>query len=284
MVQGPGRAHALRLLITWAVLSVIGIVVALQLHLPPGDQTRQGGEESSIIELMVVLATPVFVGVVLYVLYAAVVFRQAPATLTDGPRMLGDFRVQVAWVAITAVVVFILAGFGIVELASSSDATDFNTPAYQSLGAPGQRLGASAGHEVQVQVVAQQWYFTYRYIDYGGVETLHLYLPVNANVVFHVTSTDAIHSFWAYELGVKADANPGVDNIAYVTTMHTGTFTVRCAELCGLWHGFMYDTSGKVVSQQDFTSWIQQQKDAQGDLKLPPYAPAYFPSPRVKGS
>ena len=26
----------------------------------------------------------------------------------------------------------------------------------------------------------------------------------------------SIHSFWAYELGVKADANPGVDNIAYV--------------------------------------------------------------------
>ena len=35
-------------------------------------------------------------------------------------------------------------------------------------------------------------------------------------VAFHVTSLDAIHSFWVVELGVKADANPGVDNIAYV--------------------------------------------------------------------
>ena len=35
-------------------------------------------------------------------------------------------------------------------------------------------------------------------------------------VEFHVTSLDVIHSFWAYQLAVKADANPGVDNIAYV--------------------------------------------------------------------
>ena len=30
-----------------------------------------------------------------------------------------------------------------------------------------------------------------------------------------------IHSFWAYQLGVKADANPGVDNVAYTTPKQT---------------------------------------------------------------
>ena len=40
--------------------------------------------------------------------------------------------------------------------------------------------------------------------------------PANTTIELHVTSLDAIHSFWAYELGVKADANPGVDNVAYV--------------------------------------------------------------------
>ena len=56
-----------------------------------------------------------------------------------------------------------------------------------------------------------------------------------------MTSLDVIHSFWAYQLGVKADANPGVNNVAYTKPMHTGTVTVRCAELCGLWHGAMFD-------------------------------------------
>jgi hypothetical protein len=33
----PNRTHALRLLIAWAVLSVIGVVIGLQLSLSPGS-------------------------------------------------------------------------------------------------------------------------------------------------------------------------------------------------------------------------------------------------------
>ena len=92
---------------------------------------------------------------------------------------------------------------------------------------PGDR--ASSGH------------FTYRWPEYGGVETPHLVLPVNENVELNVTSLDVIHSFWAYQLGVKADANPDVNNIAFVKPTHEQTFEVRCAELCGIWHGAMFD-------------------------------------------
>jgi cytochrome c oxidase subunit 2 len=139
---------------------------------------------------------------------------------------------------------------------------------------------------MQVQVIAQQWYFTYRYPDYGGVETTHLYLPLNHPVQLHVTSLDIIHSFWAYQLGVKADANPGVDNIFHVTPQKTGSFQVRCAELCGLWHSNMTDAEGQVVSQADFDTWIaQQQKDFDTIAKaVPSYAPYYFPLPLTKGS
>ena len=73
------------------------------------------------------------------------------------------------------------------------------------------------------------------------METTQLVLPVNRPVAFHVTSLDVIHSFWAYQLGVKADANPGVDNVAYTTPKQIGGFTVRCSELCGIWHGAMFD-------------------------------------------
>ena len=65
-----------------------------------------------------------------------------------------------------------------------------------------------------------------------------------------------IHSFWAYQLGVKADANPDYNNVAYATTQQLGSFIVRCAELCGIWHGAMYN-SGEVVTPQQFESWAK---------------------------
>ena len=131
------------------------------------------------------------------------------------------------------------------------------------------------------KVIGQQWNWTYRFRGYGGVETAHLELPADQLVEFHVTSLDVTHSFWAYELGVKADAVPGVDNIAFVHTRKAGSFSIRCAELCGLWHGHMFQT-GEVVSGGDFKAWIsgEQRAEALNQKYLPPYSGHYFPEPQ----
>ncbi len=131
-------------------------------------------------------------------------------------------------------------------------------------------------------MIGQQWAFTYRFPQFGGMESSQLVLPANTTVEFHVTSLDVIHSFWAYQLGVKADANPGVDNIAFTTTRNQlGSFTVRCNELCGLWHGAMYNY-GHIVPAAAFQAWargLQATQASNGILAtLPPYATTYDPT------
>jgi cytochrome c oxidase subunit II len=70
-----------------------------------------------------------------------------------------------------------------------------------------------------------------------------------------------------------------VNNVAYTTPQHTGSFIVRCAELCGLWHGAMYN-SGQVVSVSAFQAWAQQTETqlAKITAALPPYALTYDPT------
>ena len=130
-------------------------------------------------------------------------------------------------------------------------------------------------------MIGQQWTWTYRYPQFGGMESTDLMLPVNTEVTFHVTSLDVIHSFWAYQLGVKADANPQVDNVAFATPKALGSFTVRCNELCGIWHGAMFNY-GRVVTQSAFQSWasgVQAKEQSDGVLAaLPPYALTYDPT------
>ena len=137
-----------------------------------------------------------------------------------------------------------------------------------------------SGSVLPVQVIAQQWAFTYRFPTFGGVETPHLELPVDRNIALHVTSLDVIHSFWAHDLGVKADANPGVDNIAYVRPTEVRSFSIRCAELCGLFHGQMFDT-GEVVSGSAFLAWIHREQAAFGPATgaLPKFRSHYNPAP-----
>jgi cytochrome c oxidase subunit 2 len=287
-IREADRPHAVRLFIIWLVISIVGVILAFQIHIPPGDQSIQGADQSRTMTLMTVLATPIFLGVVLMIIYSAVAFRRRGPELVDGPPMLGNTPIQVIWIAGSAILVLFLAVVGIASLASTNVA--------QAVGAPGRSIGQSgqtgsgtaggSGSELHIQVIGQQWYFTYRYVDYDGLETTHLYLPLDRPVELHVTSLDVVHSFWAYQLGVKADANLGVDNIIHVTPQKLGSFQVRCAELCGLWHGAMADSSGKVVSQGDFDSWISQQQQSYAEIKkaVPSYAPFYFPDPLTKGS
>jgi cytochrome c oxidase subunit 2 len=196
----------------------------------------------------------------------------------DGPDIRGNSSVQLWWLVTTTVLVLFLAAYGSIRLLADGSGggqgpNPIATPAAAKIAPP-----------LQVQVIAQQWEFLYRFPGYGGVEVPSLELPANTTVELHVTSLDVIHSFWAYKLGVKADANPGVDNVAYVTTKGPLTFTIRCAELCGVWHGYMFATA-HVVSKAQFASWIaqQQQQFAPATKLLAPYSKTYFPDPQRRG-
>jgi cytochrome c oxidase subunit 2 len=114
---------------------------------------------------------------------------------------------------------------------------------------------ASAPDRLVINVTGQQWLWTFSYPGEGNVQSDVLYLPENRPVVFDVTSEDVIHSFWVEQMGIKIDANPGVVTQTSVTPTMLGTFDVRCAELCGLYHSNM-ETTAKVVSPADFTAWL----------------------------
>jgi cytochrome c oxidase subunit II len=274
----PEPRHALRIIVIWAVLSVIGVLLVVLVagpHIPPFHGSVQARDQHRVNVILTAIATPVAMMIWVYFGYSAAVFRQRGDTIEDGPPLHVDARVQISWLVVTAVMVLGLAVYGTVGLlGSSSGAGGGQGPS--PLAKP-----ADAGKALEVQVIGQQWLWTFRYPGYGGVETAELAVPVGREIAFHVTSLDVIHSFWAYELGVKADAVPGNDNVAFTTPLKTGSIQVRCAELCGLWHGHM-NTTGHVMSQAAFAAWIaQQQQSYAGVTKdLPPYKHYYFPDPQ----
>ncbi|HEX6451343.1 MAG TPA: cytochrome c oxidase subunit II [Trebonia sp.] len=271
----------------WIGLSVVGCLLVYFVwgpHLPPGAQSNSASSQQFDIRVLAVIATPVVIGVLLYFGWALAFWRQRPGDETDAAPLHGNTRVQVTWITVTSAIVLGLAVFGTYELVAPAGAGGGEGP--QPIWKPAGTVTTSStswapgGKNIlQVQVIGQQWAFTYRYPQFGGFETTQLELPVGQPVRFNVTSLDVIHSFWAYQLGVKADANPDVNNVAYTTPQHIGTFTVRCDELCGIWHGAMFDY-GKVVSSSDFLNWAQSSETQLASVTklLPPYALTYDPT------
>ena len=266
--------HARRFGLIWLIASLIATPIAIFAIgpiMPPGNGSEQASGHVTDNTVLLGMATPVLLLVSIYLIYAIVFFRQPKGAALEGPAIHGDARIQTTWIVVTSMLVLMLATYGTVRLFGEGGAGSGSGPS---------PVGAPSGPKLPVQVIGQQWTFTYRYPTYGGVETPHLVLPVNQMVELHVTSLDVIHSFWAYQLGVKADANPNVDNVAFVKPTKLETFEVRCAELCGIWHGYMFD-HGQVVRPAAFKAWIaeQQRRFAPVQKDLPPYSTKYVPEP-----
>jgi cytochrome c oxidase subunit II len=268
--------HGLRILAIWLPLAIIADVLIWTVwypHMPPGRMSDQAKGQQFDIAVMAVLCAPVLLFIWTYFAYALITWRRREGDDEDGPALHGNTKVQATWITATAVIVLGLFVFGTVQLI---------VPAGAGAGeGPSPIWKPSGGSMLQVQAIGQQWAWTYRFPQFGGMETTTLELPVGTQVEIHVTSLDVIHSFWSYQLGVKADANPGVDNVAYFKPQQLGTFDVRCNELCGIWHGAMFN-SGKVVSPAAFQAWasaIRAREQRIGLLAaLPPFALTYDPT------
>ncbi len=149
---------------------------------------------------------------------------------------------------------------------------------------------AKASPQVQselhtVNVIGQKWSWTFNYMEadnpqVGAVvhrigtitDIPELYLPVDKPVRFNLTSADVIHSFYIPAFYYKLDVIPGRTNSFDVTPDRIGTYSGKCAELCGTYHAAMLFTV-HVVSEEDYLAYLNKLKaDGQtGEITAPAY-------------
>ena len=236
--------HLRRVLIIWAVLSVIVIAIWLavaQFILPPAASSLDSSANFTFL-VLTVLAVPVSLFVFVFLGYSLIAFRVSGRPTEDGVPLQPRPSLQIGWLGITSLLCLFLLIWGMIA-------------SYQETSA------AATSNTLVIQVTAQQWQWTFNYPQYGatsqGAQVIEL--PVNRPVQFYVTSKDVLHGFSIRAIGVRVDANPGqVTTTAIVTPTQIGSYVVQCVELCGLFHSDMWEAVN-VVSADAFNSWIVSQ-------------------------
>ena len=119
--------------------------------------------------------------------------------------------------------------------------------------------------DVSIRVVAQQfaWSFLYPGADnqFNTADDLTvpriLHVPVHKKIHLTLTSKDVIHSFFLPEVRLKQDIMPGREIPVWFEAEKTGSFSLVCAELCGLGHTRMMGEL-LVQEQADYDRWLQE--------------------------
>jgi len=142
---------------------------------------------------------------------------------------------------------------------------------------------------VEVEVVGQQWQWSYRYPGADGVlgtagtehvtpdnplgvnpddpfgqddiivETKEMHLPVNQPVHLLLRSKDVLHDYTVAQFRVKMDMVPGTVTYMWLEPTRVGRYDILCEEHCGLGHFVMRGTV-VVDEQEDFDAWIATQE------------------------
>ena len=221
------------------VLVAIGTVLVYLLLDGVLPLAIQASEEASIIDGVINahlwLIAFLFSLVVVFMLYALVVFRRREGDDEDGEHFEGNFALEIAWTAGPLIFVAIFTWIGIVSYG---------------------QITQEEPDEIVYQVEAFQWAFRFGYEN--GTTADELVLPVNQPVRMEMTSEDVIHGFWVNEFRVKQDIVPGTITEIGFTPILEGEYQLRCTKLCGLSHWSMLRPV-RVVSEEEYSAWLDEQ-------------------------
>jgi cytochrome c oxidase subunit 2 len=224
------------------VIVTIVLFFLLRAGMPlPVAASEQAATIDWLFTAHIILIALLFALVVVFMVYALVVFRRRKGDDGDGEHFEGNTTLEIAWTVIPLLVVFVFGYIGVVTLNDVTRARD---------------------GEMTVEVLGSQWTWTFTYPD-TGVVTDELVLPVDAPALMHLEAADVVHSFWVPEFRVKQDLVPGqVQELRFTPTLE-GDFDLVCAEMCGLNHYLMIKPV-RIVSQAEYSAWMGEKMAEQG--------------------
>jgi cytochrome c oxidase subunit 2 len=200
-----------------------------------------GREIDFLWDRLLLLGTIAFILVEAVLIYVVFKYRRRENQPTP-PQTHGNTKIEIAWTLIPAIL--------LVFIAVPTVRTIFIT---QAQAAPG---------SLNIDVTGHQWWWEFKYPDYGVTTANEIYLPVGRTVNFRLRSADVIHSFWTPQLGGKRDVVTNRTNYIWYTpdtTIAGDVWNGFCVEYCGSSHANMRFRVFTVTPEQ-FASWIAGQK------------------------
>ena len=202
------------------------------------------------------IGTFVFAAVVSVMAWVIVMHRAEKYDESDAEPIEGNTRLEVIWTAIPFVLVMAIAVYAMrvntsLGVLGPMEHIHLANPIEDQGGYPADRLPAE-----QVEVIARQWSWEFRYLD-ANVSSTELHLPVDQPVTFRLVSDDVLHGFYIPAFRLKQDVIPGRAINFNLTPSREGRYRLRDSQFSGTW--FAANQADVVVeSTEAYQAWLQR--------------------------
>lgn len=269
-------------LVAGITVTLFSIWVGQHHSLLPVQASEQAPLVDEFFNIMVAIATALFLVVEGIMVIFLVKFRHRPGDDTDGVPIEGSFALEVFWTAIPTIIVICLGIYSVdvytemggikprhgEQIASNINKSGTAIAATLSNEAGDKTLGTkslksptigitgetSKTADLVVDVTGMQFAWIFNYPE-TGITSGELHVPVGTKVKLNIGATDVIHSFWVPQFRLKQDALPGIPATLGFTATRIGTYPIVCTELCGAYHGSMR-SQVVVHSPEGFENWL----------------------------
>jgi cytochrome c oxidase subunit 2 len=232
------RGSIVALLGLAVIAGAIATAVALWPTWLPEDASREAGRIAFTFWFVIAICIFIFAIVAAVLAYEVMKFRVREDDFEDGPPIHGHTGLEITWTVIPFLLVTAIAVVSAIVLS---------------------RNDAQAKDTLRINVVAQQFEFTFSYPEAQNVTSPVLMLPKGRSVELYMRALDVIHSVFVPEFSQKEDVVPGLVTQLHITPTRLGTFPLECTELCGLGHSLMR-SQAIVVEPAAFDKWLKQQE------------------------
>lgn len=197
--------------------------------------------QANLLIFVTVIAAVVFVFVEGLIIFIVLRYRRKDDKMPAQTH--GNKRLEILWTVIPAIIIVVIT-----------------IPTIQAIWSL-----ATQEHDMEVSVVAHQWWFEFRYPSSEIVTANELHIPTGTTVRLELHSQDVLHSFWVPRLFGKRDLVPNQTNFLSFSADEPGRYEGVCAEFCGIAHANMKFT---IIAHtpEEFGRWETEWFNPPADL------------------
>jgi|SRR5450755_254819 cytochrome c oxidase subunit 2 len=235
-----------------------------QINLNP-PVTEISLDQQWLHNFMLVICTLIFIGVFGVMFYS--IFKHRKSKGVKAANFHESTTVEIVWTVVPFIIVIVMAlpATKVVVAMKDTSSSDLTIKAtgiqwkwgYDYLNGEGEGIGFFSTLDPAQREMSNSGKPSGD--DYLLKVDNPLVVPVNRKVRVITTANDVVHAFYVPSLGVQEAAIPGFVRDTWFRAEKIGTYYGQCSQLCGKEHSYM-PIVVKVVSQQDYTAWVDAKK------------------------